>query len=146
VRVTERAITSDPPSASDLAAADAVIAAELAAVETLMDPASAQTLVGVAGTVTTVAALHLGLEEYRADAIHGTRVPAAAVAEICGRLAAMTTAQRRDLGPMAPGREDVIVAGALILRRVVERYGFAEVLTSESDILDGLAMELVRAA
>jgi exopolyphosphatase/guanosine-5'-triphosphate,3'-diphosphate pyrophosphatase len=146
VRLTERAITSDPPSGSDLAAADAVIAAELAAVETLMDPASAQTLVGVAGTVTTVAALHLGLEEYRADAIHGTRVPAAAVAEICDRLAAMTTAQRRDLGPMAPGREDVIVAGALILRRVVERYGFAEVLTSESDILDGLAMELVRAA
>lgn len=143
VRLTERCIGSDPPSADDLAAATAVVDAELDAVEGLLNARSARTLVGVAGTVTTVAALYLGLPEYRADAIHGTRVPAADVGRIAEELAGMTSPQRRDLGPMAPGREDVIVAGALILRRVVERFGFADVLTSESDILDGLARELL---
>lgn len=145
VRLTERAITSDPPTAEDLAAATAVIDAELNAVESLMDPTTAQTLVGVAGTVTTVAALHLGLDEYAADAIHGSRVPAGAVADICDQLASMTSPERKALGPMAPGREDVIVAGALILGRVMERFGFPEVLTSESDILDGLALDLLDA-
>ena len=144
VRLTERAVHSDPPTPQELAEALAVIDAELDAVEQLMKARSARTLVGVAGTVTTVAALHLGLDEYLADRIHGTVVPAREVIAISDQLAAMTTAQRRALGPMAPGREDVIVAGALILRRVVERFGFAEVLTSESDILDGLAMQLLR--
>ena len=143
VRLTERCINADPPTSHDLRGATAVIDEELDAVEELVDVKSARTLIGVAGTVTTVAALHLGLPEYRADAIHGTRVPAADVARIAGDLAAMTSPQRRELGPMAPGREDVIVAGALILQRVVERFGFAEVLTSESDILDGLARELL---
>ena len=143
VRLTERAITSDPPSTHDLQTATAVIEAELDAVEELVPAGQAQTLIGVAGTVTTVAALHLGLAAYEAEAIHGTRVPAADVVRIADELAGMTTAQRRELGPMASGREDVIVAGALILRRVVERFGFADVLTSESDILDGLALELL---
>ena len=145
VRLTERAIPSDPPSAEHLATANRVIEEQLDAVEALFDPSSARTLVGVAGTVTTVAALHLGLDEYLPDAIHGTRVPADAVAAICDQLAGMTSEQRRALGPMAPGREDVIVAGALILRAVVSRFKFDDVLTSESDILDGLALELVRA-
>lgn len=143
VRLTERCINTDPPTSQDLRGAMAVVDEELSAVEQLVDVGSARTLIGVAGTVTTVAALHLGLPEYRADAIHGTRVPAADVARIAGELAAMTSPQRRELGPMAPGREDVIVAGAVILQRVVERFGFADVLTSESDILDGLALELL---
>lgn len=143
VRLTERAIHSDPPSRSDLDGATAFIDAELEAVAALFEAGSAATLIGVAGTVTTVAALYLGLPEYRADEIHGTRVPIADVARIADELAALTSPQRRDLGPMAPGREDVIVAGALILRRVMERFGFDEVLTSESDILDGLALELL---
>ena len=146
VRLTERAITSDPPSAEDLSTATEVIDAELDAVQELVPAGRAQTLIGVAGTVTTVAALHLGLPAYEADAIHGTRVPAADVTRIAQELAGMTSAQRRELGPMAPGREDVIVAGALILRMVVERFGFDDVLTSESDILDGLALELLAEA
>ena len=143
VRLTERTITLDPPSGEDLERATTVIDAELDAVEEIVPASRAQTLIGVAGTVTTIAALHLDLPSYQADAIHGTRVPAGDVARIAGELARMTSAQRRELGPMAPGREDVIVAGALILRRVVERFGFADVLTSESDILDGLALELL---
>ena len=146
VRLTERAIHSDPVSDEDLRAASDFVDAELDAVEALVPAAQARTLIGVAGTVTTVAALYLGLPAYEAEAIHGTRVPAADVARIADELAQMTTAAKRELGPMAPGREDVIAAGALILRRVVERFGFSDVLTSESDILDGLALELLAEA
>ena len=146
VRLTERAIFEDPPSPADLERAQAVIDAELDAVEALVDARRATTLIGVAGTVTTIAALHLGLPEYEADAIHGTRVPAADVRRITAELAAVTSQERKALGPMAPGREDVIVAGALILSAVIERFGFDDVLTSESDILDGLALQMVRAA
>ena len=143
VRLTERCLQSDPPTLDELAAASRVVDDELAEVDRLIDVRTAHTLIAVAGTATTVAALHLELDEYRPEAIHGTRVPASEVAAVQERLAAMTTAQRAALGPMAPGREDVIVGGALILARVVERFGFDEVLVSESDILDGLALQLL---
>lgn len=144
VRLTERCLVSDPPTSGEMEAAHQIVDAELAEVERLVDIHTAQTMIAVAGTATTVAALHLQLPEYRPDEIHGTRVPARDVTAIAQRLAGMTTAQRARLGPMAPGREDVIVAGALILQRVVERFGFGDVLVSESDILDGLALELLR--
>ncbi|HWB72556.1 MAG TPA: Ppx/GppA phosphatase family protein [Egibacteraceae bacterium] len=143
VRMTERCLASDPPTAEELAAAVEVADEQLEAVAEEFDPAGVATLIGVAGTVTTLGALHLGLEEYQAEEVHGTRLPAAAVAELTGLLAAMTAQERADLGPMAPGREDVIVAGALILERVVQRWGFGEVLVSEADILDGLALSLL---
>ena len=143
VRLTERCLVSDPPTPQEIDAAMAVIDAEIDAVDAILDGRSAATLVGVAGTVTTVAALYLELDEYLADAIHGTRVPAADVDAVTQRLAALSAAQRKELGPMAPGREDVIVGGCLILQRVMQRYGFDNVLVSESDILDGLALELL---
>jgi len=143
VRLTERSLHTDPPTADERAAALAVIDTELDAVEELFDPRQAATLIGVAGTVTTIAALHLDLPQYLPERIHGTRVPVAAVDAISERLAAMTVAQRAALGPMASGREDVIVGGALILLAVMRRFGFAEVLVSESDILDGLALSLL---
>ena len=144
VRLTERCLTDDPPTAPQIATAVGVIDAELRAVEELFDPSAARTLVGVAGTVTTVGALHLGLQTYEAERIHGTRVPVDGVVAITQRLAGMPSGERVRLGPMAPGREDVIVGGCLILQRVMQRYGFGEVLVSESDILDGLALELLR--
>ena len=144
VRLTERCLHDDPPTSEQLTAAVEVIDAEITAADEVMTPGSAATLIGVAGTVTTVGALWLDLPAYLPDRIHGTRVPAAGVHEITQRLAAMTSRQRAALGPMAPGREDVIVAGALILDRVVERYGFDSVVVSESDILDGLALQLLR--
>jgi exopolyphosphatase/guanosine-5'-triphosphate,3'-diphosphate pyrophosphatase len=143
VRLTERNLHDDPPTPEQLAAAVAFVDAELEATEGLFDPRSARTLVGVAGTVTTIAALHLGLATYEPTKIHGTRVPFTAVADLTRRMAAMTSAARADLGPMAPGREDVIVGGALILEAVMTRYGFDEVLVSEADILDGLALGLL---
>jgi exopolyphosphatase / guanosine-5'-triphosphate,3'-diphosphate pyrophosphatase len=143
VRLTERCLTTDPPTPAQLDAAIAVVDAELDAADRVVDAAAATTLIGVAGTVTTVAALYLQLEEYQADAIHGTWVPLPDVVSVTRRLAGMPAAQRRTLGPMAPGREDVIVGGCLILQRVMQRYGFDEVLVSESDILDGLALDLL---
>lgn len=143
VRLTERALHADPPTIDEVAAARGTIDDELDAVVVTVDPERAATLVGVAGTITTVAALALDLPEYLPGRIHGSRVPAADVHAITERLCALTTAQRAELGPMAPGREDVIHAGALILDRVVDRFRFADVLVSEADILDGLALSLL---
>lgn len=143
VRLRERALPGDPPDAAAVAAARSAIAAELDTVERLVDPVRARTLIGVAGTVTTIGALHLELPAYLPERIHGTRVPAAAVHALTERLLALPSAERALLGPMAPGREDVIHAGALILDEVVRRFGFDEVLVSESDILDGLALGLL---
>lgn len=140
VRLTERCLPSDPPTRAELEEAAAVVDAELEAAAAEVDVASARTLVGIAGTVTTLAALHLGLEAYEAERIHGTRIPHEAVAELTRTLAGLCAAERAALGPMAPGREDVIAGGALILERVMARFGFDDVLVSEADILDGLAL------
>jgi len=145
VRLTERALHTDPPTPAELTAARDLVDAELDAVAALVDPTAARTLVGVAGTITTVAAIFLDLPAYEPDRIHGTRVPAGDVAAITDRLCRLTAAERRALGPMAPGREDVIHAGAIILDRVVQRFGFPDVLVSEADILDGLALALLDA-
>ncbi|MDP9405381.1 MAG: exopolyphosphatase, partial [Actinomycetota bacterium] len=99
--------------------------------------------VGVAGTATTVGALHLGLDAYLPERIHATRVPVDAVTQLTRWLATMTSAERAQLGPMAPGREDVIVAGCVILERTLRRFSFDEVLVSEADGLDGLALGLL---
>jgi exopolyphosphatase / guanosine-5'-triphosphate,3'-diphosphate pyrophosphatase len=146
VRLTERALPGDPPGEQELAAARALVAAELDAAAAEVDAAAARTLVGVAGTVTTLAALHLGLDDYLPDRIHGTRVPLDGVRTLTSLLASMPASERARLGPMQPGREDVILGGALILEAVMERFGFGEVLTSEADILDGIALDLLAEA
>lgn len=144
VRVTERHLASDPASADEVAAARQLIDAQLDHAETVLgrsgvslrDPAS---LVGVAGTATTLGALHLGLDHYDEDRIHGARIPADALAALADRLATMTAAERAALGPVQPGREDVIHGGALILTAALRRTGRQEVVISEADSLDGLA-------
>lgn len=147
VRLTERCLPSDPPTADERAAATRVAADELDAAVAQLGMAGAGggplTVVGVAGTVTTLAALDLGLEVYDAGRIHGARLTAAAVGGLVDELAAMTSAQRAELGPVAPGREDVLVAGAVVLAAALDRLGAGEVLVSEADILDGLALSLL---
>jgi exopolyphosphatase/guanosine-5'-triphosphate,3'-diphosphate pyrophosphatase len=143
VRLTERCLGSDPPTDDEIEDANMVVAAELDEVERLVEPASARTLIGVAGTVTTLGALHLGLDEYDPSRIHGTRIPVKDVLGLTANLTTLPVAARAALGPMVAGREDVIVAGALILCRVMERFGFSEVIVSEADILDGLALGLL---
>jgi exopolyphosphatase / guanosine-5'-triphosphate,3'-diphosphate pyrophosphatase len=143
VRLTERHIRSDPPGADELAAvaADADRAVERAKA---VVGERARTLVGLAGTITTMAAVALGLPGYDRDAIHHARLTLAQLREVEATLAASTNDARCALPAMPPGREDVIVAGSIILRRVMEGFGFGEVLVSEADILDGLVLDLVR--
>jgi exopolyphosphatase/guanosine-5'-triphosphate,3'-diphosphate pyrophosphatase len=143
VRLTERHLHGDPPSQAEIAAAAADIGTALDLVAAAMPAATAQTLVGLAGSVTTVAGLALGLAEYDPSRIHHARIPAARVAEQTRRLLGQTRAERAALGVMHPGRVDVIGGGALVLDHVMHRFGFAEVLVSEHDILDGIAWSLV---
>jgi len=144
VRLTERWIDHDPPSTADLSAVEREIDRVLDGVDTEV-PAlgDAQTLIAVAGTATTLQAIALGLDRYDPEAIHRTWLTLAAADRILGELARMTNAERAALPVMAPGRGDVIVAGALILVGVMRRYGSERALVSETDILDGLAFEML---
>jgi exopolyphosphatase/guanosine-5'-triphosphate,3'-diphosphate pyrophosphatase len=145
VRLTERHLHGDPPSRAEIAAAAADVETALDAVAAAMPAATARTLVGLAGSVTTVAGLALGLAGYDPSRIHHARIPAAQVAEQTRLLLGQTRAQRAALGVMHPGRVDVIGGGALVLDHVMRRFGFAEVLVSEHDILDGIAWSLAAA-
>ena len=139
VRLTERHLRSDPPTSREIALATADVEQALARVREVVPVERARTAVGLAGSVTTVAALALGLAAYDAERLHLSRVSAAQVAEVTARLLAMTRAERAALPVMHPGRVDVIGAGALVLDVLLQRMGLAEVLVSEADILDGIA-------
>jgi exopolyphosphatase/guanosine-5'-triphosphate,3'-diphosphate pyrophosphatase len=142
VRMTERHLHGDPPSGAELAAATADIDAALDAVTGAVPVRRARTLIGLAGSVTTVAGIAIGLPAYDAARIHHARVSAADVHEVTRSLLAQTRAARAAIGVMHPGRVDVIGGGALILDRIMQRFGFGEVLVSEHDILDGIAWSL----
>jgi exopolyphosphatase/guanosine-5'-triphosphate,3'-diphosphate pyrophosphatase len=144
VRLTERHLHSDPPPPEEVQAAEADIRAALAEVTAAVPVAEARTLVGLAGSVTTVAALALGLKAYDADAIHGSRIPVAAVRSVSAGLLTATRERRAALPVMHPGRVDVIGAGALVLRVVMDAFDLDEVVVSEHDILDGIALRLAR--
>jgi exopolyphosphatase/guanosine-5'-triphosphate,3'-diphosphate pyrophosphatase len=137
VRLTERHLYDDPPTAAQVAALSADVDAALDGCR--VDPAQASTVVGVAGTVTTVAAGALGLPAYDRDRIPLARLDRGVVHATAADLVAMTVDQRKALGYMHPGRADVIAAGALILDRVLARTNVSELVVSESDILDGIA-------
>lgn len=143
VRLTERHLHGDPPARAQILAATADIEAALDQVADAIDVAKARTIAGLAGSVTTVAAIALGLSGYDSERIHHARISAGQVNEIAAQLLAMTRADRAAIAVMHPGRVDVIGAGALILDRIMARFGFAEVLVSEHDILDGIAWSLV---
>jgi exopolyphosphatase/guanosine-5'-triphosphate,3'-diphosphate pyrophosphatase len=143
VRLTERHLHGDPPLAAEVLAVTGDIDEALGQAAAAVDVRQASTLVGLAGSVTTVAAIALGLDRYLPERIHHARVPAGQVHEITARLLGLTRAERAEIPGMHPGRIDVIAAGALILDRIMARFGFAEVLVSEHDILDGIAWSLV---
>jgi exopolyphosphatase / guanosine-5'-triphosphate,3'-diphosphate pyrophosphatase len=142
VRMTERHLRTDPPTPAEIAAtlADLNAALERAAADVPLRSAGA--FVGVAGTVTTIAAIALELPAYDPVAIHGSVIGYPAVVEVTERLLGMTHDQRAALPVMHPGRVDVIGGGALVLRTVMEFVGAAEVIASEQDILDGIALSL----
>ena len=142
VRMTERHLPGDPPTAEQIAAAERDITAAVDTALVAVPGREAGTLVGLAGTVTTVVALAQGLETYDATRIHHAEVSLAAVTEVTADLLRMTVEQRLSLPVMHPGRADVIGGGALILRIVMERSGHSSVVASEHDILDGIAFSL----
>jgi exopolyphosphatase / guanosine-5'-triphosphate,3'-diphosphate pyrophosphatase len=143
VRLTERFVRSDPPEASELDRMRAAVGELLDDVERAIPARDARTFVAVAGTSTTVQAVALALDFYDPERIHRTRLARTDAARVSRRLAAMTTAERAALPVMAPGRADVIVAGSVILVEVMERFGFDEAVVSETDILDGLVLEML---
>ncbi|MDN5791179.1 MAG: Ppx/GppA family phosphatase [Micrococcales bacterium] len=165
VRMSERHLLSDPPTASQIAAATADIDAAIDVAAEAVPIEGVATLVGVAGTVTTIAAHALRLRTYDPVAIHLSRLPVPQVLEATAELLAMTRAELAALPYMHPGRVDVIGAGALVWSRIIERVasvsgvgrvgrvgrvgdvgdvgGVTEVVASEHDILDGIARSLV---
>lgn len=144
VRMTERHLPGDPPTAEQIAAARADIAAGVdRAALAVMPGRSARTLIGLAGSVTTVTALALGLDRYDPARIHHARIGLADVARVTADLLRMSHSQRLALPVMHPGRADVIGAGALVLQVIMEQLGAAAVTASEHDILDGIAWSLV---
>ncbi|MFD9816901.1 exopolyphosphatase [Streptomyces sp. NPDC059080] len=147
VRMTERHLVrdgeiSDPPSPDRIAAIRADAAAALDEAEAAVPLREAATLVGLAGSVTTVAAIALGLDHYDSTAVHHARVSRARVAEITDRLVTSTHAERAAIPVIHPGRVDVIAAGSLVLLAIMDRTGAEEVVVSEHDILDGIAWSL----
>jgi exopolyphosphatase/guanosine-5'-triphosphate,3'-diphosphate pyrophosphatase len=142
VRLTERHLRADPPAAAEVAALRADVRDHLARVGGVLDPASASRVVGVAGTVTTVVALALGLPAYDPRAIHLAAAEAGQVRATSERLLAMTVAERAALPVMAEGREDVIAAGSVVLDEICDSFGFARIVASEADILDGVLLGL----
>jgi exopolyphosphatase / guanosine-5'-triphosphate,3'-diphosphate pyrophosphatase len=144
VRMTERHLHGDPPSAEEIRRAEDDIRAALAQVTADVPVGEAASLVGLAGSVTTVAALALELPAYDADAIHGSRIGIDAVRAVTTDLLAATRERRAGMPVMHPGRVDVIGAGALVLRVLMDEFGMSEVVVSEHDILDGIALRLAR--
>jgi exopolyphosphatase/guanosine-5'-triphosphate,3'-diphosphate pyrophosphatase len=140
VRLTERHLVDDPPTAAQVEAARRDINAALDRVLEAVPAATARTAVGLAGSVTTLAALALGLTEYDATRIHLSRLTSQQVTSLTDRLLAMTRQERAALPVMHPGRVDVIGGGALVLENAMQRLSLDEVLVSEADILDGIAM------
>ena len=139
VRLTEQFLHADPPAPEELSQALDVVRAHMVDAERAMPGIrSAKTLIGLAGTVTTVAAIELGLVTYDRDRIHHFRLTKSAVEDVFRTLAIETNAQRSHNPGLEPGRVDVIVGGIVALVAIMRTFGFDEVLVSESDILDGL--------
>ena len=153
VRLTERRLVSDPPTLAEIELAHDDVAAMLANASAIVPIEKTRTIVGVAGTVTSLTAFYLGLSKYDPELVDGTALTSAQVQQVCADMLAMTKAERLALGFMQPGRADIIGAGALIwadvvgevAARVAEAGGKVEaVVARESDMLEGIAADLAQ--
>lgn len=146
VRLTERCLHSDPPTADEVGAARQVVCERLDVALSVVPVDGARTWVGVAGTMTTLSALAHNMTAYDSAAIHLSRVSFGDLLEVCERLIGMTRSERAALGPMHPGRADVIGGGAIVVeelaRELRERAGIDELTVSEHDILDGIVLSI----
>ena len=146
VRMTERCLHSDPPTAAEVAEARRVVRERLAEALRVVPVEQARTWVGVAGTFTTIAALAQGMDTYDSEVIHLSRIRFSDMLAVCDQLIGMTREQRAALGPMHEGRVDVIGGGAIVVQELAaalgERAGIDELVVSEHDILDGIALSI----
>ena len=142
VRMTERHLHSDPPTQPEIASAVSDIDIHIELIKATIPINSEMTFIGLAGSVTTIAAMALGLSEYDANIIHGSRVSCDQVDSVTNELLRMTHKERANLGFMHPGRADIIGGGALVLRESMHLLGFDQVLVSEKDLLDGVVLSL----
>lgn len=146
VRLTERCLHSDPPTSGEVATARQVVREQLAPALDAVPLERAHTWVGVAGTMTTLSALAQHLTTYDAAVIHLSRVRRDQLLAACEQVIGMTRDQRVALGPMHEGRADVIGAGAIIVEELAQvlrdRAGIDELIVSEHDILDGIALSI----
>ena len=142
VRMSERHLAQDPPSSAELEACLSDVQKELVRVRSALGPKRARLVVGLAGTVTALSALHLGLERYDAARTHHSVLPRAIVEALFERLSKSTLAERRAL-LVEPARADSIVGGAAVLVQILRDLDIDELLVSEHDILDGLAATLL---
>jgi exopolyphosphatase/guanosine-5'-triphosphate,3'-diphosphate pyrophosphatase len=148
VRLTERHLREDPPTAEQIAAAEADVDAAITSAGLDVPLERATAVIGVAGSITTITAHALQLPEYSPDAIHGTELPIGDIRAAATDLLEMPRAQRAALPYMHPGRVDVIGAGGLVWRRILERMGglsggrIVTATASEHDILDGIALSI----
>jgi exopolyphosphatase/guanosine-5'-triphosphate,3'-diphosphate pyrophosphatase len=146
VRLTERCLPSDPPTAVEVVAAREMVRERLGEALRVVPVERACTWVGVAGTMTTIAALAHDLPAYDSAAIHLSRVGIDRLLTVCDGLIGMTRAQRAALGPMHEGRADVIGGGAVVIEEMAyalrERAGIDALTVSEHDILDGIALSV----
>ncbi|GAB3240078.1 Ppx/GppA phosphatase family protein [Mycolicibacterium hippocampi] len=146
VRLTERCLHSDPPTEGEIVAARSVVREALDEALRLVPVERARTWVGVAGTMTTLAALAHRMTTYDPDSIHLSRVGFDDLLAVCAELLSMTRQQRAVLGPMHEGRVDVIGGGAIVVQELAaalgERAGINELVVSEHDILDGIALSI----
>ncbi|QLL06530.1 Ppx/GppA phosphatase family protein [Mycobacterium vicinigordonae] len=146
VRLTERCLHTDPPTAAEVTAARNVVRERLDDALRAVPVEGARTWVGLAGTMTTLSALAHNMTAYDPVAIHLSRVPFDSLLDVCDRLLGMTRAQRAALGPMHEGRVDVIGGGAIVVqelaRELRDRAGIDTLTVSEHDILDGIVLSL----
>jgi exopolyphosphatase / guanosine-5'-triphosphate,3'-diphosphate pyrophosphatase len=141
VRMTERHLHGDPPTGEELRACESDARRELAQVRSVIDVTRARCAIGLAGTVTALSAMQLGLTHYDASRTHHSRLTAAQVAELRNRLVSASVSDRRGL-LVEPARAEVIVGGAVVLATLMSELSLGELLVSECDILDGLAASL----
>lgn len=146
VRLTERCLHSDPPTPAEVSAAREVVRERLGEALRVVPVEKARTWVGVAGTFTTLAALAQNMTTYDSDAIHLSRVSFDQLLPVCDQLIAMTRKQRAALGPMHEGRVDVIGGGSIVVEELADalgrRAGIDQLIVSEHDILDGIALSI----
>lgn len=142
VRLTERLLTGDPPTTDQIQSARELVQKETEQIRTMLGDLHGVTFVGTAGSITTLAAMAQRLSTYEPVRIHNYRLSLDTIRGLEWDILGRTKAQRREMPGLEAGREDVVVAGTLILHGVMETLGFTEGLVSDVGLREGIVLDL----